>query len=68
MKRGKISGKKSRSAEKIGRGPFGLAGYGMLRGKTGKSFLVSSLDHIVQFGAIIFCRTFVELFWSIRLD
>ena len=34
-------GKKSRSAEKkIERGPFGLARYSMLRGKTGKTFLV----------------------------
>ena len=40
-------------------GPFGLARYGMLRGKTGKPFLV-------QFarpnGAIIFCRTFKNYF------
>ena len=37
----KISGKKSRSAEKNWKGgPFGLARYGMLRGKTGKTFLV----------------------------
>ena len=40
-------------------GPFGLARYGMLRGKTGKTFLV-------QFarpnGAIIFCRTFKNYF------
>ena len=58
--------KKSRSAEKIWKGgPFGLAGYGMLRGKT---FWFSSLDQIVQFGAIIFYRTFVELFWSVRVD
>ena len=28
--------------QKIERGPFGLAGYGMLRGKTGKTLLVSS--------------------------
>ena len=33
--------KKSHSAEKNWKvGPFGLAGYGMLRGKTGKTFLV----------------------------
>ena len=33
--------KKSRSAEKMLKGgPFGLARYGMLRGKTGKTFLV----------------------------
>ena len=31
-------------------------------------FWFSSLDQIVQFGAIIFCRTFVELFWSVRVD
>ena len=61
--------KKSRSAEKNWKwGPFGLAGYGMLRGKTGKTFWFSSLDQIVQFGALIFCRTFVELFWSVRVD
>ena len=50
--------------QKIEGGPFGLARYGMLRGKTGKTFLV-------QFarpnGAIIFCRTFVELFWSVQV-
>ena len=32
--------KKSRSAEKMKGGVFGLARYGMLRGKTGKTFLV----------------------------
>ena len=39
---GKIFSKKSRSAEKNerGGGVFGLARYGMLRGKTGKTFLV----------------------------
>ena len=51
---------KSRSAEKNWKGgPSGLARYGMLRGKTGKTFLV-------QFtrlnGAIIFCRTFKNYF------
>ena len=55
-----FSNKKSRSAEKkLKGGPFGLARYGMLRGKTGKTFLV-------QFartnGAIIFCRTFENYF------
>ena len=34
-------------------GPFGLAGYGMLRRKTGKR---------VQFGAILFFRTFKNYF------
>ena len=33
-----------------------------------KPFWLSSLDQIVHFGAIIFCRTFVELFWSVRVD
>ena len=33
-----------------------------------KPFWFSSLDQIVLFGAIIFCRTFVELFWSVRVD
>ena len=37
---GKFFQKKSRSAKKIERGPFGLARCGMLRGKTGKTFLV----------------------------
>ena len=37
----KFSEKKSRSAEKkLKGGPFGLARCGMLRGKTGKTFLV----------------------------
>ena len=36
--------------------------------KREKPFWFSSLDQIVQFGAIIFCRTFVELFWSVRVD
>ena len=34
----------------------------MLRGKTGKTFCFSSLDQIVQFGAITFCRTFKNYF------
>ena len=47
--------------------PFGLTRYGMLRGKTGKPFWFSSLGQMVQFGAIIFCRTFVELFWPVQV-
>ena len=43
-------------------GPFGLARYNMLRGKTGKTFWFTSLGQIVQFGAIIFCRTFKNYF------
>ena len=53
--------------KKMKGGPFGLARYGMLRGKTGKTFLFSSLGQMVQFGAIIFCRTFVELFWLVQV-
>ena len=49
-------------------GASGRARYCMLRGKTGKLFWFSSLDQLVQFGAITFCRTFVELFWSVRGD
>ena len=36
-------------------------------GKQGKLFWFSSLGQMVQFGAIIFCRTFVELFWSVQV-
>ena len=36
--------------------------------KQEKPFWFSSLGQIVHFGAIIFCRTFVELFWSVRVD
>ena len=67
----KIPEKKSRSAEKNWKGgPFGLAWYGMLAwyaGKQEKPFWFSSLGQMVQFGAIIFCRTFVELFWSVQV-
>ena len=40
----------------------------MLRGKTEKPFWFSSLGQIVQFGAIIFCRTFKNYFRSVRVD
>ena len=36
-------------------------------GKQEKPFWFSSLGQIVQFGAIIFCRLFVELFWSVQV-
>ena len=36
--------------------------------KQEKPFWFSSLDQIVHFDAIIFCRTFVELFWSVHVD
>ena len=41
---------------------WGTLWYGTVRGKTGKPFWFSSLDQIVQFGAIIFCRTFKNYF------
>ena len=49
--------KVSQCRKKMEAGPFGLARYGMLRGKQEKPFWFSSLGQIVQFGAIIFCRT-----------
>ena len=62
-------GKKSRSAEKNERGES-LVSLGMVcyAEKQEKPFWFSSLDQIVHFDAIIFCRTFVELFWSVRVD
>ena len=61
--------KKSRSAEKNERGES-LVSPGMVcyAEKQEKHFWFSSLDRIVHFDAIIFCRTFVELFWSARVD
>ena len=59
----KFSGKMSRTAEKqLEGGPFGLAGYGVLRSKTGKTYFIQFASQIVQFGAIIFCRTFKNYF------
>ena len=56
----KFPKQKSRGAEKkIERGPFALARYGMLRGKTGKTFLVRFAR---PNGAIIFCRTLKNYF------
>ena len=64
-----FSKKKSRSAEKYERGES-LVSPGMVcyAEKQEKPFWFSSLDQIVHFDAIIFCRTFVELFWSVRVD
>ena len=54
----KFPEKKSRSAKKIGRGdPLVSPGMVCYAGKQEKPFWFSSLDQIVQFGAIIFCRT-----------
>ena len=53
----------SRSAEKNWKGDH-LVSPGMVwyAGKQEKPFWFSSLDQIVQFGAIIFCRTFKNYF------
>ena len=60
---------KSHNAEKTERGdPLVSPGMVCYAGKQEKPFWFSSLGQIVQFGAIIFCRTFVELFWSVRVD
>ena len=67
--RKKFRKKLSRSAEKNERGES-LVSPGMVcyAEKQEKPFWFSSLDQIVHFDAIIFCRTFVELFWSVRVD
>ena len=57
-----FSKKKSRSAKKMKGGPFGLARLGCYAEKQEKPFWFSSLGQIVQFGAIIFCRTFKNYF------
>ena len=59
----------SRSAENNERGES-LVSPGMVcyAEKQEKPSWFSSLDQIVHFDAIIFCRTFVELFWSVRVD
>ena len=63
-----FSKKKSCSSKKMKGG--GLVSPGMVcyAEKQKKPFWFSSLDQIVHFDAIIFCRTFVELFWSVRVD
>ena len=40
LKGKKFSGKSLAVPKKLEGGPFGLPGYGMVRGKTGKTFLV----------------------------
>ena len=58
---------KSHNAEKnLEGGPFSLSRYGMLRGKRGKTFLVSSLGQMIQFiqfGTIKFCSTVGQFVW-----
>ena len=36
--------------------------------KEEKLFWFRSLGQMIQFGTKKFCRTFVELFWSVRVD
>ena len=36
--------------------------------KEEEPFRFSSLGQMIQFGTIKVCRTFVELFWSVRID
>ena len=59
-----FSGKRvSQCRKKIGRGdPLVSPGMVWYSGKQEKPFWFSSLDQIVQFGAIIFCRTFENYF------
>ena len=55
--------KVSQCRKKIGRGdPLVSPGMVWYAGKQEKPFWFSSLDQIVQFGAIIFCRTFKNYF------
>ena len=55
----KFPEKKFRSAEKNWKGgPLVSPGMVWYAGKQEKPFWFSSLDQLVQFGAIIFCRTF----------
>ena len=64
-----FSGKKvSQCRKKTERGdPLVLPGMVCYAGKQEKPFWLSSLGQMVQFGAIIFFRTFVELFWSVQV-
>ena len=59
---------KNLSAEKTERGdPLVSPGMVCYAGKQEKPFWFSSLGQMVKFGAKIFCRTFVELFWSVQV-
>ena len=64
--RGKKVYEKSRTVPKKSKGvPFGLVRHCMLRGKP---FRFSSLGQRIHFGVFCkFCRTFVELFWSVQV-
>ena len=65
---GKIFFRKSHNAIKTEKGdPLVSSGMACYTGKQEKPFWFSSLGQMVQFGAIIFGRTFVELFWSVQV-
>ena len=54
--------------EKAERGdPLVSPGMVCYAGKQENPFEFNSPGQIVQFGAIIFCRTFIELFWSVQM-
>ena len=36
--------------------------------KEEKQFWITSLGQMIQFGTIKICRTFVKIFWSVRVD
>ena len=62
-------GKKSHNAEKIESGDSSVSpGMVCYVEKEEKPFWFSSLGQMIQFGTIKFCRTFVELFWPVRVN
>ena len=63
-----FSGKKvSQCRKKTERTLWSRPVWYVTREKQEKLFWFSSLGQMVHFGAIIFCRTFVELFWSVEV-
>ena len=54
--------------KKLKGGPFSPARYCIFRGKKEKLFWFSSLCQMLEFDTIKIRRTFVELFWSVRVD
>ena len=59
--------KSHNAAKKLKGGPLWSRPVWCYAGKQEKPFWFNSLGQMVQFGAIIFCRTFVELFWSVQV-
>ena len=54
--------------KKLKGGPSVAPGMVCYAEKEEKPFWFSSVGQMVQFDTIIFRRTFVELFWSVRVD